>query len=86
MPAMQETRVRSLGQEDPLEKGMATHSSIWPGESHGQRSLVGYSLWGDKELDTSERLTHTYTHTHTSNIYHIYTDIWQQKNTAFYYN
>ena len=28
MPAMQETRVRSLGQEDPLEKEMATHSSI----------------------------------------------------------
>ena len=27
-PAMQETRVRSLGQEEPLEKGMATHSSI----------------------------------------------------------
>ena len=28
LPAMQETRVRSLGQEDPLEEGMATHSSI----------------------------------------------------------
>ena len=28
MPAMQETQVRSLGQEDPLEKGMTTHSSI----------------------------------------------------------
>ena len=28
LPAMQETQVRSLGQEDPLEKGMATHSSI----------------------------------------------------------
>ena len=31
------------GQEDPLEKGMATHSSILPGESHGQSSLMGYS-------------------------------------------
>jgi len=30
-----------------------------PGESHGQRSLVGYSPWGHKELDTTERLTHT---------------------------
>ena len=29
LPAMQETRVRSLGQEDPLEMGMATHSSIF---------------------------------------------------------
>ena len=43
LPAMQETRVWSLGQEDPLEKGMATHSSILAGEFHGQRSLVGYS-------------------------------------------
>ena len=30
-----------------------------PGESHGQRSLAGYSPWGHKELDTTERLTHT---------------------------
>ena len=37
-----------LDQEDPLEKGMATHSSILPGESHGQRSLAGYSPWGRK--------------------------------------
>ena len=34
-------RVQSLGGEDPLEEGMATHSSIFfPGESHGQRNLV----------------------------------------------
>ena len=32
---MQETRVQSLGQEDPLEKEMATHSSILPGRFHG---------------------------------------------------
>ena len=37
-----ETQIQSLGQEDPLEKGMATHSSILAGESHGQRSLPGY--------------------------------------------
>ena len=36
LPAMQETQVRSLGWEDPLEKGMATHSSILPREFHGQ--------------------------------------------------
>ena len=41
LPAMQKTQVRSLGWEDPLEKGMATHSSVLAGESHGQRSLVG---------------------------------------------
>ena len=37
---MQETWLQSLGQEDPLEKEMATHSSILSGESHGQRSLA----------------------------------------------
>ena len=48
---MQETRVRSLGLEDPLEEKMATRSNILAWEIHGQRSLVGYSPWGYKELD-----------------------------------
>ena len=48
-------RVQSLGQEDPLEKEMATPIFL-PGESHGQRSLAGYSPWGRKELDTTEGL------------------------------
>ena len=48
LPTMQETWVRSLGQEDPLEKEMATHSSILAWKSHGQRSLGGYSPWGCK--------------------------------------
>ena len=45
LPAMQETRVRSLGLEDPLEKGMAAHSSIpawripWTEEAGGQQSV-----------------------------------------------
>ena len=56
LPAMQETWVQSLGQEDSLEKKMATHSSILPGRSHGRRSLGGYSPWGLKELDMTERL------------------------------
>ena len=46
--------VRSLGWKDPLEEGMATHSSILAGESHGQRTLASYSLWGRKELDMTE--------------------------------
>ena len=46
--------VQTLGQEDPLEEGMTTHSSILSGESHGQRSLAGYSLLGCKESDVSE--------------------------------
>ena len=52
---MRETWVRSLGWEDPLEEEMASHSSILPGKSHGQRSLVGYSPWGSKELDLTEQ-------------------------------
>ena len=56
LPGMQETKVRSLGREDPLEKEMATHSSTLAGESHGGRSLVGYSPWGRKESDMTERL------------------------------
>ena len=57
LPAMQETQVHSLGQEDPLEKGMTIHSSSLAGESYGQRSLMGYSVWGHKELDMSEQLS-----------------------------
>ena len=108
LPPIQETRVPSLGREDPLEEKMAAHPSIlawrspwteepggsdskefacqcgrprfepwvgnipwrreWlptpvflPGAFHGQRSLVGYSPWGHKESDMTERLsTHTY--------------------------
>ena len=48
LPAMQETWVRSLGREDPLEKKMATHCSLLAWRSHGQRSLAGYSPWGCK--------------------------------------
>ena len=56
LPAMQESQAQSLGQEDPLEKGMATHSGIlawripWTGEP------AGYSPWGCKELDMTEQL------------------------------
>ena len=54
-PAMQETQVRSLGQEDPLDKGMATQSSIlawripWT-EEPGRL----YSPWGRNESDVTE--------------------------------
>ena len=53
---MRETRVRSLGWEDPLEKEMQSTPVLLLGKSHGQRSLVGYSPWGRKESDTTERL------------------------------
>ena len=48
-PTIWETRVWSLGCEDPLEKGMATYSNFLLVEFHGQRSLAGYSPWGLKE-------------------------------------
>ena len=57
-PKMQETQVRSLGQDDPLEKEKATLSSIialripWT-----ERSLVGCSPWGFQESDVTEWLT-----------------------------
>ena len=57
LPAMWESQVRSLVWEDPVEKEMATHFSILAWRIHGQRSLVGYSPWGHKESDTTERLT-----------------------------
>ena len=56
LPAVQETQVQSLGWEDPLEKGMATHPAFLLGEFHGQRSLVGFSPWGRQESDTTEQL------------------------------
>ena len=59
LSAVQETWVRFLGWEDPLEKGMATTPVFLPGESHGQRSLAGYSPRGCKESDTTEPLTLT---------------------------
>ena len=47
----EEMWISSLGWEDPLKEGMATHSTFFSGESHGQRSLAGYSPWGSKGLD-----------------------------------
>ena len=56
LPAMWETQVQSLGQEDPLEKDMQLTPVFLSGEFRGQRSLVGYSPWGHKESDTTEQL------------------------------
>ena len=47
----QQMRVQSLGQEDGLEKEMATTPISLPGKSHGQRSLVGYSPRGHKRVE-----------------------------------
>ena len=58
LPAMQGIHPCSiLGQEDPLERGMATHCSILAWRCHGQRSLVDYCPLGCKELYTTEWLS-----------------------------
>ena len=54
LPAMQETQLWSLGQEDPWRRKWQPAPIFLPGKSHGQRSLAGYSPWGCKESDTTE--------------------------------
>ena len=57
LPAMWETWLQSLDQEDPLERKWQPTPVFLFGEFHGQRSLVGYSPWCRRESDTSERLS-----------------------------
>ena len=54
LPTVQETWVQSLGWEDPMEKGMATHSSILAWRISWTEGLVSYCPWGHKELDRTE--------------------------------
>ena len=51
LPALQEAQVQSLGQEDTLEKRMATHSSILAWRMPWTEEPGDYSLWGREELD-----------------------------------
>ena len=57
-PATQETRVRSLGREDPLQKEMYSTPVFLPEKSHEQRSLADCSPWDHKELDMTWLLNH----------------------------
>ena len=59
LPAMQEIRVRSLGREDPVEKGMATHSSYFCLEN-----LMNRRTW-EATVHVVAKVGHTHTHTHT---------------------
>ena len=59
MQEIQETWVQSLGWEDLLEKERQPTPVFLPQKSREQRSLVGYSPWGRKELDMSEQLNTT---------------------------
>ena len=66
LPAMQETWVQSLGQEDPWRREWQAIPVFLPGKFHGQRSLAGHSPWGYKELDVTEQLTLSFVHKNTS--------------------
>ena len=52
---------RSLGQEYPLEEGMATHSSTLAWRVPWTEEPGGYSLWGHKELDMTKQIQHAWT-------------------------
>ena len=54
LPAVQETRLHSLGWEDPCRREWLPTPVFLPRELHEQRSLTGYSPWGRKELDMTE--------------------------------
>ena len=58
LPATRETWVPPPGQEDPLEKGMATHCSILAWIIPWTEQSGGYSSWGYRESDTTEQLTY----------------------------
>ena len=73
LSAMQETRVQSLGWEDPPEKEMAPHSGTLAWKIPWMEKPVGYSLWGHKESDMTERL-----HFH----FHF---VWQKKGIKYQY-
>ena len=60
LPAIQKTWVRSLGREDPLEKEMATHSSILTWKISWTQEPGGLQSMGSQESGTTERLTLTY--------------------------
>ena len=62
LPAMQETQLRSIDQEDPLEKGTAVHSSILAQRIQWTEEPGGYSPPGRKESDMTEQLTLSQTH------------------------
>ena len=85
-PAKQETWVWSLGQEEPLEEQIATHSSILAWKFHGQRSLVGYSPQGSKEPAMTEVVC-----THTQSLYYDFqvindkTGNWQHDSFNFHH-
>ena len=62
MQEMQETLVQTLGWEDPLKEGMATHSSIITGKNPMDRRIWCVTPWGCKESDRTEATEHSHNH------------------------
>ena len=60
LPTVKQTQVWSLGQEIPWRRKWQPNPVFLPGKSYGQKSLVGYTPWGHKELDMTEQLAHTH--------------------------
>ena len=60
--AMRQTQVRFLVRKIPWRRKWQSTPALLPGKSHGRRSLIGYSPWGRKESDTTERLHFTSLH------------------------
>ena len=78
MQEMQEMWVPSLGRQDFLEEEMATHSSILPEKSHGQKSLAGYSRWGRKDSNMTKQLSYA-----KENVVQSLSCIWLFANLIF---
>ena len=57
LPAMQEAQVRYLDRKIPWRRAWQPTPVLLPGEFYGQRRLAGYSRWGHKDSDTTERIT-----------------------------
>ena len=77
---MQEIRIQSLGQEDPLRRKWQPTPVFLLEKSHGQRSLIGHSPWVCKELDTAEQLS---IHTHPDGWNTSQVDEWYLPNIDF---
>ena len=73
LPTTWETQVRFLGWENPVQKEWQPTPVFLSGKSYGWRSLVGYSPWGHKQSDTTERLSLTHSLTASSRLSHTHT-------------
>ena len=86
LPAIQETWVQSLNQEDPLEKGVTTHYSItawripWTEESGRLRSMESQRVEHDRATNT-----HTHTHTHIMLTVSFFLDVLYQLGQVSFY-